>query len=79
LSTRTIRAAVVCGAGRLVVVTVPRCQSPNAFSTSGRSSAAEIRPDTTSAALLGTKFFAQNARMSAAVIARFDASVPSSV
>ena len=40
---------------------VPCCQSPNAFSTSGRSSAAVIWPDTTSAALFGTKFCDQNA------------------
>ncbi len=58
---------------------VPRCQPPNAFSASGRSSAIEMSPATTSAALFGTKFCFQNAIMSSRVIAFTDASVPISV
>ncbi len=38
-----------------------------------------IAPDTTSAALFGTKFCDQNACRSSRVIALLDASVPSSV
>ena len=58
---------------------VPRCHAPNAFSASARSSAIEMSPATTSAALFGTKFCFQNASMSSRVIAFTDASVPISV
>jgi hypothetical protein len=58
---------------------VPRSHDPNDFLASARSSAIEISPATTSAALFATKFCFQNADKSARVIAFTDASVPISL
>ena len=64
LSTMTTRAFVVVGMASAGRAGVPRCQLPNAFSASARSSFIEMSPATTSAALLGTKFCFQNPSMS---------------
>ncbi len=75
----TTRARVVSGSPSAGRTGAPRCQPPNAFSASARSSVIEMSPATTSAALFGTKFCFQNATMSSRVIAFTDASVPISV
>ena len=79
LSTITSRAFVVSGAPSAGRGAVPRGHDPKALSASVRSSATDMSPATTSAALFGTKCCFQNASIPSRVIVLFEDSVPSSV